>query len=127
MTGLDWAVVASVIVLSIVAGMGVSRLASRNGAISYFTGDRNLPWWAIAISNTATYQSSSGAFVMLVLAYGLAANWLWWSFWIEPSCFSLRMQAPTSPPKRCWWPAAFRGVFPARLSSPSPPSPRPFL
>ncbi|HZM05554.1 MAG TPA: hypothetical protein VFC44_21340 [Candidatus Saccharimonadales bacterium] len=82
MTWLDWAVVASVIVLSVVAGIGVSRLASRNGAISYFTGDRNLPWWAIAISNTATYQSSSGAFVMLVLAYGLAANWLWWSSWI---------------------------------------------
>ncbi|EEF63031.1 sodium:solute symporter family transporter [Pedosphaera parvula] len=82
MTGLDWAVVALVIVLSMVAGMGVMRLSSRNGAISYFTGDRNLPWWAIAISNTATYQSGSGAFVMLVLTYGLAANWLWWSCWI---------------------------------------------
>jgi SSS family solute:Na+ symporter len=81
-TSLDWAVVASVIVLSIVAGMGVMRFSSRNGAVSYFTGDRNLPWWAIAISNTATYQSGSGAFVMLVLTYGLAANWLWWSCWI---------------------------------------------
>jgi solute:Na+ symporter, SSS family len=82
MTWLDWAVVALVIVLSIVAGSAVCRLASRNGAISYFTGDRNLPWWAIAISNTATYQSGSGAFVMLVLIYGLAANWLWWACWI---------------------------------------------
>ncbi|MGA2660484.1 MAG: hypothetical protein ABSH34_23540 [Verrucomicrobiota bacterium] len=82
MTGLDWAVVALVIVLSIAAGTAVCRLASRNGAISYFTGDRNLPWWAIAISNTATYQSGSGAFVMLMLAYGLAANWLWWSSWV---------------------------------------------
>lgn len=82
MTILDWVVVASVIVLSIIAGMGVVRLSSRNGAASYFTGDRNLPWWAIAISNTATYQSGSGAFVMLMVAYGLAANWLWWSCWI---------------------------------------------
>lgn len=82
MTGLDWAVVAAVIVVSMVAGIAVVRLSSRHGAISYFTGDRNLPWWAIAISNTATYQSGSGAFVMLVLTYGLAANWLWWATWI---------------------------------------------
>ncbi len=51
---LDCAVVAAVIVVSIIAGMGVTRLSSRNGAVSYFTGDHNLPWWAIAISNTAT-------------------------------------------------------------------------
>jgi hypothetical protein len=82
MTRLDWIVVAFIIVLSIVAGIGVVRLASRNGAISFFTGDRNLPWWAIAISNTATYQSGSGGFVMLMLAYGLACNRLWWSAWI---------------------------------------------
>jgi solute:Na+ symporter, SSS family len=82
MTQLDWVVVALVVVISVLAGMGVMRLSSRNGAVSYFTGDRNLPWWAIAISNTATYQSGSGAFIMLVLTYGLAANWLWWSCWI---------------------------------------------
>ncbi len=82
MTLLDWSVVAAVIVLSVIAGMAVMRVASRNGAVSYFTGDHNLPWWAIAISNTATYQSGSGAFVMLVVTYGLAANWLWWSCWI---------------------------------------------
>ena len=62
--------------------MGVARLSSRHGAVSYFTSDRNLPWWAIAISNTATYQSGNGAFVMLLLIYGLAANWLWWASWI---------------------------------------------
>jgi solute:Na+ symporter, SSS family len=82
MTWIDWAVVAVVIVASIVAGMGVVRLSSRHGAVSYFTGDRNLPWWAIAISNTATYQSGNGAFVMLIFTYGLAGNWLWWASWI---------------------------------------------
>ena len=82
MTGLDWTVVALVIVASVVAGMGVMRFSSRHGALSYFTSDRNLPWWAIAISNTATYQSGNGAFVMLLLTYGLAANWLWWASWI---------------------------------------------
>ena len=82
MTGLDWTVVALVIVASLMAGMGVVRLSSRHGALSYFTSDRNLPWWAIAISNTATYQSGNGGFVMLLLVYGLAANWLWWASWI---------------------------------------------
>jgi SSS family solute:Na+ symporter len=82
MTGLDWSIVALVIVASLIAGMGVVRLSSRHGALSYFTSDRNLPWWAIAISNTATYQSGNGGFVMLLLTYGLAANWLWWASWI---------------------------------------------
>jgi len=82
MTHLDWAVVVGVIAVTMVAGVAVVRLSSRHGAISYFTSDRNLPWWAIAISNTATYQSGTGGFVMLVLTYGLAANWLWWSSWI---------------------------------------------
>jgi len=82
MTQLDWIVVGAVVVLSMVAGSFVVRLSSRHGAVSYFTSDRNLPWWAIAISNTATYQSGNGGFVMLLLTYGLAANWLWWSSWI---------------------------------------------
>lgn len=82
MTAFDWSVVAAIIIASIAAGVAVARLSSRHGALSYFTGDRNLPWWAIAISNTATYQSSSGGFIMLVLTYGLAANWLWWTSWI---------------------------------------------
>jgi len=82
MTPLDWAVVAVVIALALGAGLALVRISSRHGAVSYFTGDRNLPWWAIAISNTATYQSGNGAFVMLLVVYGLAANWLWWSSWI---------------------------------------------
>ena len=41
-----------------------TQIASRHGAVSYFASDRTLPWWAIAISNTATYQSGSGAFIM---------------------------------------------------------------
>jgi solute:Na+ symporter, SSS family len=82
MTWIDWSVVAVVVVASILAGIGVVRLSSRHGAVSYFTSDRNLPWWAIAISNTATYQSGNGAFVMLMVIYGLAANWIWWASWI---------------------------------------------
>jgi solute:Na+ symporter, SSS family len=82
MTPTEWSVVAFVVIASMVAGMGVVRLSSRHGAVSYFTSDRNLPWWAIAISNTSTYQSGNGAFVMLMLIFGLAGNWTWWAMWI---------------------------------------------
>jgi len=82
LTGFDWTVVALVVLTAMVAGLAVVRLSSRHGAISYFACDRNLPWWAIAISNTATYQSGNGAFVMLLVTYGLAANWLWWAAWV---------------------------------------------
>jgi len=81
-TWIDWSVVALFLVVSVVAGLAVVRFSSRHGAVSYFASDRNLPWWAIAISNTATYQSGSGAFIMLVLVYGLAGNWLWWASWV---------------------------------------------
>ena len=52
------------------------------GATGYFTGNRSLPWWAIGLSNSATYQSGVGGFVMLVLVFGLAGNWLWWTAWV---------------------------------------------
>ena len=81
-TWIDWSIVVLIVVISIVAAMTVVRFSSRHGALSYFASDRNLPWWAIAIANTATYQCGSGAFVMLVVMYGLAGNWLWWASWI---------------------------------------------
>ena len=56
--------------------------AIKGGAEGYFTGDRSLAWWAIGLSNTATYSSGTAAFVMLVLVFGLAGNWLWWAAWI---------------------------------------------
>jgi solute:Na+ symporter, SSS family len=78
----DWLVVIALLVVSAGVGLYFARAASRKGADGYFTGGRDLPWWAIGLSNTATYQSGNGAFVMLVLAFGLAGNWLWWASWI---------------------------------------------
>ena len=78
----DWIVLVAFCAASLVAGLWFARRSSRSGAEGYFTGERSLPWWAIAVSNTATYQSGNGAFVMLILAGGLAANWLWWGAWV---------------------------------------------
>jgi hypothetical protein len=78
----DWLVVSMLCLISLVVGLLFSRRSSKGGAAGYFTGGRDLPWWAIGLSNTATYQSGNGGFVMLVLVFGLAGNWLWWSSWI---------------------------------------------
>jgi Na+/proline symporter len=78
----DWTIVAVLCLASLVVGLIFTKKAGKQGATGYFTGNRNLPWWAIGLSNTATYQSGNGAFVMLVLVFGLAGNWMWWASWI---------------------------------------------
>jgi solute:Na+ symporter, SSS family len=82
MATIDWIVLAGMCVLSMVIGLFYVRRSSRHGAEGYFTADRGLSWWAIGASNTATYSSGSAGFVMLVLVFGLAGNWLWWAAWI---------------------------------------------
>ncbi len=79
---IDWLVVAASCGLVFAVGLLFARRASGKGAAGYFAGDRDLPWWAIGLSNTATYSSGTGAFVMLVLVFGLSGNWLWWASWI---------------------------------------------
>jgi len=78
----DWFVLGALCLISLAAGLLFSRRSAGHGAAGYFTGNRRLPWWAIGLSNTATYQSGNGAFVMLVFTFGLAGNWLWWASWI---------------------------------------------
>ncbi len=78
----DWVVVASLCIISLLVGLYFTKKAGKQGAAGYFTGNRSLPWWAIGLSNTATYQSGNGGFVMLVLVFGLAGNWMWWASWI---------------------------------------------
>lgn len=79
---IDWVVVAVLCLVSLGVGLFYSRESGKEGAGGYFTGNRNVPWWAIGLSNTATYSSGQGAFVMLVLVFGLAGNWLWWAAWV---------------------------------------------
>jgi Na+/proline symporter len=75
-------VVASSCALVFIVGLMFARRSSKKGAAGYFAGGRDVPWWAIGLSNTATYSSGTGAFVMLVLVFGLSGNWPWWASWI---------------------------------------------
>ena len=74
MTLVDWIVVAALCGLSLAVGLHFTRRAGRGGASGYFTGNRSLAWWAIGLSNTATYSSGGGAFVMLVLLLRLGCH-----------------------------------------------------
>ncbi len=80
MTSLDWAVVFGILLLCLGVGLLFARL--QKSGEGFFTANRSLSWWAVGISNSATYQSGLGAFVTLIFFYGLAGNWLWWLQWI---------------------------------------------
>ncbi len=82
MIALDWVVVAVLCALSLSVGLYFTKRSARGGASGYFTGNRSLSWWAIGLSNTATYSSGGGGFVMLVVVFGLVGNWFWWGAWI---------------------------------------------
>lgn len=82
MGSVDWLIVVVLCMISLGVGLVFTKRAGKQGAIGYFTGNRDLPWWAIGFSNTSTYQSGNGGFVMLVFVFGLTGNWLWWAAWI---------------------------------------------
>jgi len=79
---IDWIIVVVLCLISLLVGLHFTKRAGTQGASGYFTGNRKLPWWAIGLSNSSTYQSGNGGFVMLLLVFGLTGNWLWWAAWI---------------------------------------------
>lgn len=79
---IDWIVIGLLLLTSLVVGLYFSRRTAASGVVGYFSANRNLPWWGIGLSNTATYQSGAGGFLMLVLTFGLVGNWIWWASWV---------------------------------------------
>jgi Na+/proline symporter len=82
MNGIDWIVLVFFSLVSLGIGLFYTGTSSKKGQEGFFTANRNLSWWSLGISNSATYQSGLGAFVMLIFMYGFAGNWLWWAQWI---------------------------------------------
>lgn len=78
----DWIVLIIFTLISMVVGLLYTRSAASKGQEGFFTANRNLSWWSLGISNSATYQSGLGAFVMLIFLFGFSGNWLWWAQWI---------------------------------------------
>ncbi|MCX6013808.1 MAG: hypothetical protein NTV30_10520 [Chloroflexi bacterium] len=82
MLSFDWIILIIFTLLSMVVGLLYTRSAATKGQEGFFTANRNLSWWSLGISNSATYQSGLGAFVMLIFLFGFSGNWLWWAQWI---------------------------------------------
>jgi len=81
LTLIDWLIVVAYFVLS----AGVGFLFTKKGGESlseYFLSGRNVPWWLAGASMVATTFAADTPLVVtgLVVAHGVAGNWLWWCF-----------------------------------------------
>ena len=81
LTVIDWLIVVAYFVLS----AGVGFLYTKKGGESlseYFLSGRNVPWWLAGASMVATTFAADTPLVVtgLVVAHGVAGNWLWWCF-----------------------------------------------
>ncbi|NOZ75459.1 MAG: sodium:solute symporter, partial [FCB group bacterium] len=78
MTGIDYGIVLVYLVTIVVIGLVVQRKASQ-GIDSYFLGNRDLPWWALASSGMSSNLDISGTMIIAALIYALGAK----GFYIE--------------------------------------------
>ena len=80
MTAIDWLLLASYLVLTLVLGLWLARRNS--GQADYFVAGRRLNGWLAGASMAATtFSIDTPLYVAgLVGARGLAGNWEWWSF-----------------------------------------------
>jgi SSS family solute:Na+ symporter len=81
LTAIDWAIVAAYFALS----TGIGFYFTKRGGESlteYFLSGRDVPWWLAGASMVATTFAADTPLVVtgLVVANGVAGNWLWWDF-----------------------------------------------
>jgi solute:Na+ symporter, SSS family len=76
---IDFIIIAVYLVLSVLAGILVTRLASKNIG-SYFLAGNSIPWYLLGISNSSSMFDITGTMwlVYLLFAYGLKSAWIPW-------------------------------------------------
>jgi SSS family solute:Na+ symporter len=76
----DIAVIAVYFIISLGAGILVSRRAS-GSLVNYFLSGRSAPWWLVGTGMVATtFGADTPLWVAGVVAkHGISGNWLWWS------------------------------------------------
>jgi len=78
MHGIDYGIVAIYLTTIVLIGLYLQRKASR-GIDSYFLGNRNMPWWALASSGMSSNLDISGTMIIAALIYALGVK----GFYIE--------------------------------------------
>jgi len=75
----DIAIIVAYIVLVMMAGFAVSKLASRN-LNSYFLGGNKIPWYVLGVADASGMFDVTGTMwlVMTIFVYGLKGAWLPW-------------------------------------------------
>jgi Na+/proline symporter len=80
---LDLAIIVIYLVGILLAGLYLTRLASR-GIDSYFLGGRQLPWWLLGLSGTASYFDVTGVMWTIAFFYIMGQRFMWlqweWGF-----------------------------------------------
>jgi SSS family solute:Na+ symporter len=81
LTAIDWGIVAAYFMIS----TGIGFYFTKRGGESlteYFLSGRDVPWWLAGASMVATTFAADTPLVVtgLVVANGVAGNWLWWDF-----------------------------------------------
>lgn len=82
MTEIDYYIIVAYLVLGLVVSVFVFKESSKN-RVSYFLGNRSVPWWWTGISIAATTFAADTPLAVtgLVARKGFAGNWIWLS-WI---------------------------------------------
>lgn len=78
---LDWAIIISFFVISMLIGVYASKSAGKN-AKEFFLSGRNMPWWLLGVSMVATTFSADTPNLVtdIVRKNGVSGNWVWWAF-----------------------------------------------
>ena len=77
---LDWAIIASYVVITLGIGLYFRKRASTDIA-QYFLSGRSFPWWLAGTSMVATTFAVDTPLAVtgLVARNGIAGNWFWWT------------------------------------------------
>ncbi|MDI6827981.1 MAG: hypothetical protein QME62_05805, partial [Armatimonadota bacterium] len=75
----DIGIIVAYLAIVITLGMWMKRRAAKNIG-SYFLGERQLPWWALAMSGSSSYFDITGTMwiVSLFVTIGLKGMWVQW-------------------------------------------------
>ena len=81
LNNIDWLIIASFFVFSLLIGVIVSRKSGKN-ITEFFLSGRKMPWWLLGISMVATTFSADTPNLVtdIVRTNGVAGNWVWWAF-----------------------------------------------
>ncbi|HEX5786563.1 MAG TPA: sodium:solute symporter family protein [Woeseiaceae bacterium] len=81
LAGIDWLIIAVLIVVSIAIGFVVRDDARTGGIEGFFAAGRRMRWWFLGTSIVATTFASDTPLAITgwISQYGIAGNWWWWS------------------------------------------------